>query len=98
MHRATDSGARERIGRPLLAWVVIVVSTVATALIAGPLGVLAALGLRTLSERLRNVLLGAMLLPIVVPGLLLAVALAIYWNGLLGQRYSLWAAIAGIGG
>ncbi|MFN8619951.1 MAG: ABC transporter permease [Chloroflexota bacterium] len=66
-----------------------------TALVAGPLGVLAALGLRALSERLRTIVLGAMLLPIVVPGLLLAIALAIYWNGLLGQRYSLWAAIVG---
>jgi spermidine/putrescine transport system permease protein len=72
-----------------------VIAAVVTALVAGPLGVMAALGLHSLSERLRTVVLGAMLLPIAVPGLLLAVALAIYWNGLLTQRYSLWAAILG---
>jgi spermidine/putrescine transport system permease protein len=83
-----DPEVRQALTRSLIAAVV-------TALIAAPLGMLAALGLRALSERLRNVVLGAMLLPIVVPGLLLAVALAIYWNGLLGQRYSLSAAIIG---
>jgi len=83
-----DPEVRQALTRSLIAAVV-------TALIAGPLGVLAALGLRALSERLRTIVLGAMLLPIVVPGLLLAVALAIYWNGLLGQRYSLSVAIAG---
>lgn len=83
-----DPEVRQALGRSLIA-------ALATALVAGPLGVLAALGLRALSERLRTVLLGAMLLPIVVPGLLLAVALAIYWNGVLGQRYSLAAAIIG---
>jgi spermidine/putrescine transport system permease protein len=66
-----------------------------TALVAAPIGVLAALGLRALSERARTAMLGALLLPIAVPGLLLAVALAIYWSGALGQRYSLWAAILG---
>jgi spermidine/putrescine transport system permease protein len=83
-----DPEVRQALTRSLIAAVV-------TALIAAPLGMLAALGLRALSERLRTVVLGAMLLPIVVPGLLLAVALAIYWNGLLGQRYSLSAAIIG---
>jgi spermidine/putrescine transport system permease protein len=83
-----DPEVRQALTRSLIAAVV-------TALIAAPLGMLAALGLRALSERLRNVVLGAMLLPIVVPGLLLAVSLAIYWNGLLGQRYSLSAAIIG---
>ena len=83
-----DPEVRQALTRSLVAAAI-------TALIAGPLGVMAALGLRALSERLRTVVLGAMLLPIVVPGLLLAVALAIYWNGLLGQRYSLTVAIAG---
>jgi spermidine/putrescine transport system permease protein len=83
-----DPEVRQALTRSLIAAVV-------TALIAAPLGMLAALGLRALSERLRTVVLGAMLLPIVVPGLLLAVSLAIYWNGLLGQRYSLSAAIIG---
>ena len=83
-----DPEVRQALTRSLIAAIV-------TALIAGPLGVMAALGLRALSERLRTIVLGAMLLPIVVPGLLLAVALAIYWNGLLGQRYSLTVAIAG---
>lgn len=83
-----DPEVRQALTRSLIAAAV-------TALIAAPLGMLAALGLRALSERLRTVVLGAMLLPIVVPGLLLAVSLAIYWNGLLGQRYSLSAAIIG---
>lgn len=83
-----DPEVRQALGRSLVA-------AFATACIAGPLGVLAALGLRALSDRLRNIVLGAMLLPIVVPGLLLAVALAIYWNGLLGMRYSLTAAVIG---
>lgn len=83
-----DPEVRQALGRSVLA-------ALATAAIAGPLGVLAALGLRALSERLRGIVLGAMLLPIVVPGLLLAVSLAIYWNGLLGLRYSLAAAIIG---
>lgn len=83
-----DPEVRQALTRSLVAAAI-------TALIAGPLGVMAALGLRALSERLRTIVLGAMLLPIVVPGLLLAVALAIYWNGLLGQRYSLTVAIAG---
>lgn len=83
-----DPEVRQALTRSLIA-------AVLTALIAAPLGMLAALGLRALSERLRTVVLGAMLLPIVVPGLLLAVSLAIYWNGLLGQRYSLTAAVIG---
>jgi spermidine/putrescine transport system permease protein len=72
-----------------------VIAACVTALVAGPLGVLAALGLRALSERARNVVLAATLLPIAVPGLLLAIALAIYWHGALGLGYSLGAAIIG---
>jgi ABC-type spermidine/putrescine transport system permease subunit II len=72
-----------------------VVAAIATALVAGPLGILAAIGLQQVSARTRSTLMGAMLLPIALPGLLLAVALAIYWRGALGLSYSLTAAVVG---
>jgi ABC-type spermidine/putrescine transport system permease subunit II len=83
-----DPEVRQALQRSLVAALI-------TAFVAGPLGILAALGLRAVGERARNTLMGALLLPIAVPGLLLAIALAVYWNGVLGQRYSLWAAVLG---
>ncbi len=71
------------------------IAAVATALIAGPFGVAAALGLQLISARARLTLLTAIQLPIAMPGLLLAVALAIYYRQVLGIGFSLWAAIAG---
>lgn len=72
-----------------------VIAAVITALVAGPLGVAAALGLRALPSRARTVMMGAVLLPIAVPGLLLGVGLAIYFRGALGVRFSLGVAILG---
>jgi len=72
-----------------------VIAAIITALIAGPLGVAAAIGLHAVSERMRHVLLGAVLLPIAVPGLLLAIGLAMYYRGALDMRGSLGAAIVG---
>jgi spermidine/putrescine transport system permease protein len=66
-----------------------------TAVIAGPIGVLTALGLQRLSARTRGTLTNVLLLPIAVPGLLLALALAIYFRQVLGLPYSLADAIAG---
>jgi ABC-type spermidine/putrescine transport system permease subunit II len=57
--------------------------------------VAAALGLQRLSARSRSTLLTAIQLPIAVPGLLLAIALAIYYRQVLGVGFSLWAAIGG---
>jgi spermidine/putrescine transport system permease protein len=68
---------------------------IATAVVAGPLGIAAALGLNGLSARTRSVLLSAVLIPIMVPGLLLAIALALYYRELLHVGYSLPAAVAG---
>lgn len=68
---------------------------IATAIFATPLGVSAALSVRILPPRLRNFILAIVLLPSAVPGLLLAVALAIYWRGALGLRFSLAVAVAG---
>lgn len=68
---------------------------IATAIFATPLGVSAALSVRILPSRLRNFILSIVLLPSAVPGLLLAVALAIYWRGALGLRFSLAVAVAG---
>lgn len=70
-------------------------AAMATAVIATPLGISAALGLRLLSARLHNFILTVILLPSAVPGLLLAVALAIYWKGTLGLGFSLTVAVAG---
>jgi len=67
----------------------------ATAVIAGPLGIAAALGLHGLSARTRSVLLSAVLIPIMAPGLLLAIALALYYRELLRVEYSLPAAVGG---
>ena len=71
------------------------VAGLATAVIAGPLGIAAALGLQGLSPRTRSVLLSVVLIPIMVPGLLLAIALALYYREFLGIEYSLRAAAAG---
>jgi spermidine/putrescine transport system permease protein len=72
-----------------------ITAAIVTALVAGPMGVLAAIGLQRVSMRVRTTVMGVLLLPIAVPGLLLAIALAVYWQGVLGQRYSLGAAILG---
>ena len=71
------------------------VAAIATAVVAGPVGVLTALGLQRLSARLRSGLTTALLLPIAVPGLLLAIALAIYFRQVIGVGYSLADAVAG---
>ena len=70
------------------------IASVVTSVIAAPIGVAAALGLLALSARWRSWAYNAMLIPIAVPGLLLAVSLAIYYR-LLGVPASLWAAVAG---
>lgn len=72
-----------------------VIAALITALVAGPLGVMAALGLRALPERPRALLMTVVLVPIAVPGLLLGVGLAIYFRGALGMRFSLGIAILG---
>jgi spermidine/putrescine transport system permease protein len=72
-----------------------IVAALATALIAGPLGILAAIGLQALRPGTRNVVLGMILLPIAVPGLLLGVGLAIYYRGVLGLNFSLGLAVTG---
>jgi ABC-type spermidine/putrescine transport system permease subunit II len=72
-----------------------VVAAILTALVAAPLGILAALGLRALSDRWRTSAMAVLLLPIAVPGLLFAVGLAVYWRGWLGLPYSLGAAVLG---
>jgi ABC-type spermidine/putrescine transport system permease subunit II len=84
----TDPEVRQALQRSLVA-------AGLTALIAAPLGILAALGLRALSERWRTTTMGFLLLPIAVPGLLFAVGLAIYWRGVLGLPYSLSVAVLG---
>jgi spermidine/putrescine transport system permease protein len=71
------------------------VAAFSTAVVAGPLGVLTALGLQRLAPRTRGGLTTALLLPIAVPGLLLAVALAIYFRQVIGVNYSLADAVAG---
>ena len=83
-----DPEVRQALQRSLMAAVI-------TALVAGPLGVLAALGLRALSERWRTTAMTILLLPVAVPGLLFAVGLAIYWRGALGLPYSLGVAVLG---
>ncbi len=83
-----DPEVRQALGRTITAAII-------TALVAGPMGVLAAIGLQRVSVRVRTTVMGVLLLPIAVPGLLLAIALAVYWQGVLGQRYSLGAAIIG---
>jgi spermidine/putrescine transport system permease protein len=72
-----------------------IIAAVITALVAGPLGVMAALGLHALSPRPRTFIMGAVLLPIAVPGLLLGVGLAIYFRGTLALNFSLGIAILG---
>jgi ABC-type spermidine/putrescine transport system permease subunit II len=83
-----DPEVRQALQRSLVA-------AVLTALVAAPLGILAALGLRALSDRWRTTAMAVLLLPIAVPGLLFAVGLAVYWRGWLGLPYSLGAAVLG---
>ncbi len=83
-----DPAVRQALTRSAIAAAV-------TAVVAGPLGVAAALGLQRVSARTRSTLLTAIQLPIAVPGLLLAIALAIYFRQVLGVGYSLPTAIAG---
>ena len=83
-----DPAVRQAVTRTAIA-------AVATAVVAGPLGVAAALGLQRLPARTRLTLLTAVQLPIAVPGLLLAIGLAIYYRQVLGVGFSLWTAIGG---
>jgi spermidine/putrescine transport system permease protein len=66
-----------------------------TGLVAGTLGILAALGLQGLSPRWRGVVQTIVLVPIATPALLLAIGLAIYFNRLGVKPPRLPMAIAG---
>ena len=66
-----------------------------TGLVAGTLGILAALGLQSLPPRWRGVVQTIVLIPIATPALLLAIGLAIYFNRLGIKPPKLPMAIAG---
>ena len=69
-------------------------AAVATALITGALGMLAALGILKIKERWRNVVLTTALVPLAVPGLLYALGLAVFYRQI-GVPRNIWAATMG---
>jgi spermidine/putrescine transport system permease protein len=71
------------------------IAALATGLVAGSLGILAALGLQGLPPRARNVVQSVVLVPIATPALLLAIGLAIYFNRLGIKPLRLPMAISG---
>ena len=71
------------------------VAALATGLVAGVLGILAALGLQGLPPRARGALQSIVLVPIATPALLLAIGLAIYYNRLGIKPLRLPMAISG---
>jgi spermidine/putrescine transport system permease protein len=71
------------------------IAALATGLIAGALGILAALGLQGLPARTRSIVQSIVLVPIATPGLLLAIGLAIYYNRLGIKPLRLPMAISG---
>jgi len=58
------------------------IAALATGVIAGGIGILAALGLQGLPPRIRGAIQSLVLIPIAMPALLLAIGLAIYYNRL----------------
>ena len=71
------------------------IAAFATGLVAGALGILAALGLHAMPPRWRGVVQTIVLVPIATPALLLAIGLAIYFNRLGIKPPRLPMAIAG---
>lgn len=65
-----------------------------TALGAGALGLLGAIGLVRLGPRARTTILTTALIPLGFPALLYAIGLAVFYN-MLGVGFSLWATLAG---
>jgi spermidine/putrescine transport system permease protein len=71
------------------------IAALVTGLVAGTLGILAALGLQGLPARIRTVAQSIVLVPIATPALLLAIGLAIYYNRLGIKPLRLPMAISG---
>ena len=71
------------------------IAALATGLVAGLLGILAALGLQGLPTRARTFVQSIVLVPIATPALLLAIGLAIYYNRLGVKPLRLPMAISG---